>query len=111
MELKDLGNAVQIGTRKIPAVNIQILDWPACIIIDGHTYGIYFEIPIETGALVVVSKASKGDNILMEAYPFWDKNDTIKLNVTLINWETFLTTLDSFVDWVTNMKEGEYVNV
>ena len=94
MQLENLGNAIQIGIRKLPAVNIQLEETNL-----DHDYGTYFEIPIESGALVVVSQAFNEEHILMEAYPFWSKNNQIKLNVTLINWETFLTTFDSFVNW------------
>ena len=94
MQLENLGNAIQIGLRKLPAVNIQLEETNL-----DHDYGTYFEIPIESGALVVVSQAFNEEHILMEAYPFWSKNNQIKLNVTLINWETFLTTFDSFVSW------------
>lgn len=94
MQLENLGNAIQIGIRKLPAVNIQLQETNI-----GYDYDTYFEIVIETGALVVVSQAFNEGHILMEAYPFWSQNNEIKLNVSLTNWETFLTTFDSFVSW------------
>lgn len=94
MQLENLGNAIQIGVRKLPAVNIQLEETNL-----EYDYGTYFEVPLETGALVVISKAFNEEKILMEAYPFWSQNNQIKLNITVVNWETFLTTFDSFVSW------------
>ena len=103
MELQDLGNAVQIGDRKIPAVNIQILDWPHLDEL-GYEYGTYFEIPVETGALIIVSQKEK---ITMEIFPFWNTHKSFEMTLTIPDWEKFLTTFDSFISWITNAQEGE----
>jgi hypothetical protein len=94
MQLENLGNAIQIGIRKLPAVNIQLEETNI-----EHDYGTYFEVPIETGALVVVHKPYNGEKISMEAYPFWQRNKEVMFNITLVSWESFLQTFDSFVSW------------
>lgn len=87
MTVEDMGNAVKINDRIIPAVNIQVTNMPG--LIDGEWYPLYFEIPDETGALLIVEVTL----LLIEVqnYPFWDAGDQeFCLCATFYSWEQFL---------------------
>jgi len=57
MELQDMGNAVKILDRIVPAVNIQVTNVPGYLeheVGPPAWYGVYFEILFEDGDLWVV---------------------------------------------------------
>lgn len=67
--LEDLGNCVKIHDTVIPAVNIQVEDFPR--VINGEQYGIYFEVLFEDGSLWNVHQQWEDDYISLDVFPHW----------------------------------------
>jgi hypothetical protein len=89
------GNAIVLGNRVLPAMNIQVEN-----IEPG--YDIYFEIMFENGSLWVVECDKEGDSPQATIYPTWhlindDSPQTLikevfdtNTNRTFASWEEFL---------------------
>lgn len=117
--LEDMGNAVKINDRIIPAMNIQVDGVPG-VLDNGQWYNPYFEIMFETGELWVVEDRRKDKPeysgglrefvpyIVVEAYSDWNKhkirrhwnnhNDTVYFKAEHFyyfnEWEDFLLFYD-----------------
>lgn len=96
--LEDMGNAVKVLDRIIPAVNIQVDNVPGFLEhVTGPPawYGIYFEILFEDGDLWVVEQGwderfPYSDAIKMEE---WDRRDLagdMQCLYGCFGWESFL---------------------
>jgi hypothetical protein len=71
--LEDLGNCVKIHDQTIPAVNIQVEDFPRWSEEHNTWYGIYFEILFEDGTLWEVERVTEDSHIIVNVYPNWYK--------------------------------------
>lgn len=100
MTPEQIGRYVLLGNSHIPALNIQVEGVPGYLD-DGHGnsvwYGVYFEVPFETGALWLVEQGSeehaRSDKIVVTEYPKWALTETLDypgVSVQLDSWEDFL---------------------
>lgn len=98
--VKQMGRSVQIGQKIIPAVNIQVDDFPR--VIDGVHWLLYFEVMFEDGSLWVVTWDK--ELIRVEIFPEasadnWD--DWIVTNFT--DWDEFVRVYTEKIDLITKM--------
>lgn len=95
MEITEFSdNAVKIGNRVLPAVNVQVEGFPTFVkfenpIVDiGHILPIYFELLFETGALWTVTY--HGEDILVEMYVDFDNEPELSIAKLYKTWDELL---------------------
>ena len=101
--LEDMGNAVKVLDRIIPAVNIQVENVPGFLEhVTGPPawYGVYFEIPMEDGCLLVVEQGAIGPDVedrrvIVEDYLCWTTEPELSQTHTFIDWVEFLMWYDA----------------
>jgi len=102
--LEDMGNAVKIFDRIVPAVNIQVENVPGYLEhVTGPPswYGVYFEVMLEDGSLLVVEQGFEGLDsemqIRVEDYLTWKTQPDLSINHWFIAWEEFLLWYDALI--------------
>jgi hypothetical protein len=104
--LEDMGNAVKILNKIVPAVNIQVddngfsgIEGIPGVDDEGHWWGIYFEILFEDGDLWVVNQYATPDDptIRVEMYHKWAARGSFTIvNPTVDACDTWRMFLDLY---------------